>query len=185
MTKSKNNDTEILEVDLDTAETLEAQDVYEDEELEEVYKPISQLHVPQEAKDAFRQKGYELHWIRINVPGSGELDSKNIIMKEHDGYEPVRREEIPGLKKTMKSFFGEKLSDGAHGLYVIKDVALFKISHKRLEAKRRYVSDRTASRSKAIINDLRKNKVLPSTERGEGWKIETNRPKSSRDTQFG
>lgn len=165
---------------LDTQERVE--DVYTDTvELEENYKPPGQLYIPEEAKQHFEAKGLDFHWIRIIEPGSnGDLDYKNIQQKETDGYQFVKRSEVPGLGNKVKSYFAEKLDESGHGLYVVGDLALAVVSKARKAQKRNYVDKLTHERSRSVIADLRKNSVMPSQERNEGWNIS----KGGREVDF-
>lgn len=157
------------------------------ETLDEPYRPVSQLHVPEEAKRRFAAEGYDVQWIRVIVPNSnGSLDSQNIIKKESDQYEFIPRSEIEGLGKAMTSYFGEEIDKGNHGLYIVGDLALAKVRFSRLKKKREYIDRRTQDKSRSIVDDLRRNKVLPSADREEGWSVETTRqPVEGRDTEFG
>lgn len=173
-----------LTTNLDELEALEEEQAVAG--LDEPYTPPNQLHIPQEAKDHFEQQGYNVHWVRIYVPNTqGELDKTNIQTKENDQYTFIPRDEIKGLKKSMTSYFGEEIDKGSHGLYIVGDLALAKIHKKRVEAKTAYNRNRTESRSRAVIEDLRRNSALPSSDRNEGWKIEQVSPKNGRDTRFG
>lgn len=173
-----------LETTLDEQEAI-VEEVNEIDPLDEPYRPVGQLHIPEEAVNLYKEKGFDLHWVRIHVPSSnGELDFKNIQKKEADLYEFVPRQEIPGLKRTMTSYFGDDVLKGEHGLYVVGELALAKIPHRRIQSKRRYIDQRTQSRSTAIVNDLRKNNLMPDANRGEGWKVEHGNSKGN-DTSFG
>lgn len=160
--------------------------VAELETLDEPYRPVSQLHVPEVARKRLNAEGYDVQWIRVIVPNSnGALDSQNIIKKESDQYEFIPRSEIDGLSKAMTSYFGDEIDKSSHGLYIVGDLALAKVKFSHLERKRKYVDQRTQDKSKSIVDDLRRNKVLPASEREEGWKIETTQPNGGRNTEFG
>lgn len=169
---------------IDEIETLEEMN-YAPEVLDEEYKAVNQLYVPEEARAKYAELGYDLHWIRIYVPNSqGQLDLKNIQKKESDLYDFVPRSEIPGLKKTMSSYFGDKITEGDHGLYIVGDLALAKFPFARRAAKRRFLDERIKSRSKALISDLRKNSLMPDSKSGEKFETIREQPKS-REVEFG
>lgn len=172
-----------LDTDIEQEESL--QEEYVEPNFEEPYKPVNQLYVPEEAKEKFKELGFDLQWVRIYAPNSnGALDSKHIQRKEADFYEFVKRKEIPGLKDAMTSFFGEELNQNSHGLYIVGDLALAKFPLKRKEQKKRYNQAKVRSRTKAVIHDLRKNAVMPDKTAGE--KIETVREQpGQRDVEFG
>jgi len=182
---------DLLDTNIDELEDIEMGMSYTDADLDEPYKPVSQLHIPQEAVDHYARQGFDLHWVRIYQPNShGTLDGKNIQQKENDRYQFIPRSEIPGLGKAMTSYFGNKLDTSSHGLYVVGDLALAKIPTVFKEKKKDFLAQRTRDRSEAVIHDLRKNNLLPNKERGEGWKIEHERKneakkKPTRETTFG
>ena len=187
MTKSKRPNDE-LEMSLDaqiTEKSDKSLNVGMPKELPEQYKPVSQLTVPQKAVDHFKAQGYSLQWVRIKEPGAhGALDLKNIQKKEMEGYTFVPRSEIPGIRESMTSFFQDQMADSSHGLYVIGDLALAKFPLDKAKAKRKYNEARVRERSKAIIDDLRKNSVMPSREHGEGISTVRDAPRA-RSTNFG
>lgn len=163
-----------LNINLDETESLDMG--YVDEELEETYKPSSHLHVPQKAVDFYAEQGFELRWIRFfSSPDRGAYDVKNVSRKEAEGYTFVKRTDVPGLTDALTSFFGEKLAIADHGLYMIGEMALAKIPVAKVEAKQKYLENQTRSRNRAIIEDLRKNDVLPNKSRGEEFKTERSR----------
>ena len=166
-----------------TVEELETIDVdYAPESLEEPYKPVNQLFIPDEARSLYESKGYDLQWVRVYVPDTqGQLDLKNIQKKEGDHYSFVPRSEVPGLQKAMIGYFGEQVSEGSHGLYIVGDLALAKFPLVRKEAKKRYNEQRTHSRSRAIVDDLRKNDLMPNKQAGEKFETVRQQPKGPRD----
>ncbi len=142
-------------------------------DLDESYRPASHLHVPKEAVEHYNEQGFDLRWVAIySSPDRGSYNVKNITKKENEGYTFVKRDEIPGLSNALSSFFGEQLAAGDHGLYVIGEMALAKIPHSKIEARTRFLEDMTRAKSRAIIEDLRKNDVLPNKNRGEEFKTE-------------
>lgn len=182
--KDKNNDE--LETTVDEVEAIEKN--YAPTDLEESYKPVSQLFIPEEAKQFYKERGFDLQWVRINVPNSqGQMDLKNIQKKEADRYEFVLRKDVPGLSQSMTGFFGDKISNGDHGLYIVGDVALAKFPLARKEAKRAFLRRRTEARSQAIIKDLKKNNLLPNKDADEKIEIFRDSPKSnnSKKIDFG
>ena len=176
-----------LETNLDEMEGLEFEAEF-DEDLDEPYKEATHLYIPPKAAEHFAEQGYELRWVTIySSPDRGALDVKNINKKEQSGYQFVKREEIPGLSGALTSFFGEKLTAGDHGLYVIGEMALAKISFARVDARRRHLEDKTKARNKAIIEDLRKNNVLPNAVQGGEFKTTRTHmnPASTRKASLG
>ena len=159
MKNNDNKDEENLIENLDVTESIEEE--VAPKMLEENYKPPSQLHIPLAAKEKFANLGYDLQWARIYVPRTqGELDLNNISKKEADMYEFVTREEIPGLSEKMSGHFKDKI-DNQGGLYIVGDQAMVKVPFSRIEAKRKYINQRTKSRSDAVMSDLRNNNVAP------------------------
>ena len=175
-------ESEVINETLDASEGVDIETA--PEELPENYRNVKQLHLPQEAIDAYAEKGWELLWVRI-YDKNMQLDLKNIQMYENDMVTFVPRSEVPGLSKAMSSYFGNEVAEGSHGLYVVGDLALAKWPKTRKKQREEYVNNRTLSRSRAVINDLRKNNVLPNAERGEGWDTVREQPKPREDVNFG
>lgn len=171
----------------DTVDEIEKLDEsFNIEELPEEYKQVDLLYVPQEAKDYYAGLGFDLQWIRVYETANGGYDLKNINRKEGDMYQFVPREEIPGLKKTMSSYFGEEVTRGQHGLYIVGDCALAKFPMARKAQKRRWIDEKTRSRSRAVIDDLKKNRLSPDAAHGEKFIIERDNPKTKGyDVEFG
>lgn len=177
----KTKQTDELDGNVETQEVLDSMEL---ETLDEPYKPRNQLYIPEAAREKYKKLGYELRWVRLFHPRTTELDTTNIIGKEADQYTFVPRKDLPGLENSMTSYFKDKLDSSHNGLYVVGELALAKVSIKRLQQKREYLERLVTSRHQAIIGDLRKANAMPSSDRGEGWKIEV--PTSrSRDTEFG
>ena len=181
MARYKNTTTDELNSTVEAQETLKENKI---DSLDEPYKPKNQLYIPEEAKKAYKKKGFELQWIRIFAPRTTELDSTNIISKEADEYSFVPRSEIPGINTAMSSYFKDRLDQSHNGLYVVGELALAKVPIKRLKEKRKYLDNLVKARHQAIIGDLRKANAMPSSDRGEGWKIESPSGRS-RDADFG
>jgi hypothetical protein len=167
--------TKLFETNLDDLETLEDATY---EALPEEYKPVNQLNVPEEAKLKFAQLGFDLQWVRIYVPASnGQIDLRNVQVKEGDFYEFVRRDEIPGLKKAMTGYFGDQVTQNVNDLYVVGELALAKFPKQRQKQKRQYFDQITKARSQALISDLKRNSLMPSVQ-GDVYKTERAQPKA-------
>ena len=186
--KSNKAKETLLDSSLDTLEALsEVED--EIEELDEPYRPAGIMYVPEETREYFDERGYDVQWVRIHAAGSnGQIDRKNIQMKEAEGFEFILREEVRGLGKKMSGYFDtlEDHRDPTNGLYVVGDVALAKIKKTKLVAKRRYIDNLTTARKRAIISDLRKNSVSPDAKSQEEINFGTTKQKElPRQTKFG
>ena len=180
MFKKSNNE---LDSTVDEMEFIE--DSYAPDELLETYKPVNQLFVPEAAKEKFRAQGFDLQWVRIYQPNSnGQMDFKNIQKKENDMYQFVLKSEIPGIKKAMTGFFTDQLTDNINGLYIVGDLALAKFPLARKEAKKQYNENKTKARSKALIDDLKKNRLMPDVNAGEKFETTREQPKG-REVSFG
>lgn len=183
MTKKTPKDTLNTDLDVDMIDMMETDTRLP--EIEEVYAPVNQLHVPDEAKRKFQAEGFSLQWIRIYSGISGEFDVSNIQKKEAAGFTFVKRSEIPGLTSGMSGLFKKEAKDPTSELYIIGDLALAKIPTEKVIAKRKYIEQQTRARNRAIIDDLRKNSVMPDASRGEEFKTTRSRGPNSRDVGFG
>ena len=85
----------------------------------------------------------------------------------------------------MSGLFKKEAKDPTSELYIIGDLALAKIPTERVIAKRKYIEQQTRARNRAIIDDLRKNSVMPDASRGEEFKTTRSRGPNSRDVGFG
>jgi hypothetical protein len=154
------------------------------EELPEEYTTEGILIIPDEARNYYASQGYALHWIRIYSDANGTLDLQNIQKKEASKYSFVMRDEVPGLSETMSSFFKDKIKDNTYGLYVVGMVALAKVPVSRMKAKRQALDEMTRARSRAIIDDLRRNALLPNQMAGEKFETVRQQPRP-RNVEFG
>jgi hypothetical protein len=172
---------------IDIKESLSVEIEAAPDMLDENYRSVAQTYIPEEAKKLYKEKGWELLWVRVYKPHSDELDSKHIQKNENDMITFVPRGEVPGLSDAMSKHFGEQLSDSSHGLYIVGDVALAKWPIARKKQREEFVNNRTRSRSQAVINDLRKNSVMPDSSREEGWSTVREQPKARTDVdvEFG
>jgi len=184
-TKNKTPTRDTLNTDLEVTQIDMMEGSSSLRDLPEEYTPVNQLNVPEEAKHHFKAKGYDLHWVRIYAGVSGELDMANIQRKQAAGYSFVERREVPGLTQEMSGLFLKTLEDSpVANLYIVGDLALAKIPSEKVKAKRRFIEEQTRSKNRAIIDDLRRNSVMPDATRGETIKIERHQPKA-RDVGFG
>jgi len=179
------NELNELNTTVDEMETLEID--YAPEALDEPYKPVHQLYIPDEARELYESKGFDLQWVRIYVPNTqGQIDKKNVQQKEGDQYTFVLRSEVPGLTKAMVGFFGQELADESSELYIVGDLALAKFPLARKASKKRYNEQRMQSRSKAIVHDLRKNDLSPDKSAGEKFETVRQQPQGPRgNVEFG
>lgn len=177
---------DIMDTDLDSQVINSMEKQSRLPEMVEDYTPVNQLSIPDEARAAYSAKGYELHWVRVFSDTSGTLDMRNIQKKEAAGYTFVKRSEIPGIQENMSSMFSSQMKDSTTELYIVGDLALAKISKERVRAKRKYIEEQTRARNRAIIDDLRKNRVMPDESRGEEFRISRSQPnEASRNVDFG
>ena len=148
----------------------------------EAYKRPNQLEVPEETIQDYLEKGYALGWVRIYID-NGQLDVKNIRLKEADGYQFITKDELPNFSMSMTSFFSTQI-DKHDGLIMAGDLALAKIPLSRVVAKRRFYADLTNKRSESIIGDIKKHKI-GDAKRGDVYKTEHRIDEDSRNVQFG
>jgi hypothetical protein len=115
------------------------------------------LHIPQEVRNFYAEKGFNLYWIGIYT-ANGELDGKNIRTKEMQGYTFVTQDEIPSMKSQLSSHFSSELNKH-DGLIVMGDCALAKIEQRIVDAKRKEIARLTRERSAGIVRDIREAKL--------------------------
>jgi hypothetical protein len=173
-----------LDTDLDVMGETTIQLEEAPREIPEQFAPNRLLHVPEEARQLYKEKGWDLYWVRFKDPTDPtRLDEQNLIDMENLGYQFVKRSEIPGLKTTFTGIYGQQQQD-AHDFYIVGQNVLAKIPHAIMEAGKEYKRKKTEARSKAVINDLRKNAAMPDASRNEGWNITREQPKG-REVELG
>lgn len=175
-----------LTKDLDTEFDLDSIP-YADSELPENYLRSNLLFVPERAKEIYRERGYDLQWVRIIDPETKRHDTGHIQKKEQQGYKFVKRNEVPGLENDVLSIFGDVMTDH-RGLYIVNDCALARIPLKFVEARRKAKEAKTKNRFESVKSDLRKNSLSPDIKHGEKFEVTRSQPNDSqelRDVSFG
>ena len=111
------------------------------------WNPPAQLAVPE---GLFESQGYIPRWIRHEIKGAE--DSKNVVTKLREGYEPVRPEELPD------DYITDVLPAGRYqGTVRVGDLMLVKIPIETVEEKRAYVEQRTERLQDSIDASLMAN----------------------------
>jgi hypothetical protein len=144
--------------------------------LDETYNPAGQLNVPEKTLKRFKREGYSLVWVRVYI-NNGDLDVNNIRKKENDRHTFVTKEEAPEFSSGMNSYFTSEI-DKHKDLIIVGDLALAKVPTAWLQKKRAFYEEQTRNRSRAIIEDLRKNSL-----KGE-YRTTRDEPRT-RDVDFG
>lgn len=94
--------------------------------------------------------GYSYRWIRHEV--RGDEDTKNVVGKLRQGYEPVHTNELP------EDFVHDLLPDGKYaGTVRVGDLMLAKIPNETVAERRDFVEQRTARLEESVDNQLMKN----------------------------
>jgi len=167
----KINFKSINDLDLDAKQASKFELEAAPTELPENYLRSELMFVPDVARQLYKEKGYDLQWVRIKEPGSTDaLDSVNIQKKSTQGYSFVKREEVPGLDEEIISVFGDAVTD-SRGLYIIGDSALAKIPLSFIEASKKKKAEVIRQRTESVKSDLRKNQVAPSAAHGEEFDL--------------
>lgn len=195
MTKKNNNkeNKETLEIDqmgalgeIDLDSELEDSLVEEDaiEVLPENYLEDDILYIPDSAIEYFKNKGYNLHWVRIFDPETREYDKGQIQKREQQGYVFLKRDEIPGLKDQMSSILSDAIKDD-FGLYVVGHNALCKIPTSFVKARAAKKYQKIRERQQSVVDDLRRNNVMPNSAHGEAYKTTRTQPNKERVVNLG
>lgn len=93
--------------------------------------------------------GYKYRWLRTSI--RGEDDDRNMMLRNREGYEPVRPEEMPeSFRATMPTLDHGKLS----GVVGIGSVILAKVPEEIADSRQEYFADITRRTEESIENDL-------------------------------
>ncbi len=178
MKNKKTNPQEQIELETSSLEGLELAETENGfiPVLDETYKPPGLLDIPEAVVRRFKRKGFNLQWIRIYID-NGELDVKNIRVKEADRFSFVTKEEVPEMVLEQTSFFGAEVQKHKD-LITVGDLALAKVPIQHVMMKRKRLEEMNKEKTRAVINDLKQNDL-----RGE-YKFTRDVPKT-REVDFG
>lgn len=118
---------------------------------EVVYKPPSDLEIPESVKAKFLNAGFKLRWVRYKI--QGELDQGNIFRHQKEGAEFVKPDEVTELKNSTQV----ASLQNAENLVTIGDLALVKIPVEWAEARRKYYQEQSQNQLGTIKNELMKH----------------------------
>jgi len=66
-----------------------------------VYQRFKESEIPQDVKDIFAKDGYDLRFIRWSI--AGEMDNRKLALRQREGYEFVKANELPeDYKATLR-----------------------------------------------------------------------------------
>lgn len=132
------------------------------------WKEPNELEVPESLTRRLKSEGYGTRWIRITL--EGKSDPVNVMTRLREGYEFVRKDDVP-------EWVGAPTMDyGSHGnIIVIGDLALAKLPLDISESRTRQIGERTQSLTDAINRQLAENRnlnrAMPVSNRGSSSKV--------------
>lgn len=130
----------------------------------ETYIPPSNFEIPEEVLEHFKNKGMHLRWIRVILDDKD--DYKNVARRRREGYVPVQISELP---VEVRDLFETKSFGPAVAKYsdiaMVGDLALFKVSQGKAEARTRYYENvayqNELAQRKQLGGKSKLNKLLP------------------------
>ena len=136
-----------------------------------VYEKKNWLKIPEEVTKRFAEKGLTLRWIRVSLKGT--YDDQNVQVKQFEGWDFVRPEDVPELSAGFQN-----QSVGSLGKLVIRgDVALATNTIENQEGYKKHVNDFTQSQTDAINRQLMsKNDPRMQISNNSRSKVTTGRP---------
>ena len=106
------------------------------------------LDIPEEVVNRFANEGMSLGWLRLTV--KGKEDVSHIGRKMQEGWEFVKKEEVPELEHSSVV-----RDEGRYtGAICRGDVALGKIPTGRIEARKTYYKQKSDSLMQAVNSQL-------------------------------
>lgn len=117
----------------------------------EIYVPPSRLDIPDQILKRFHSNGETLRWIRFKI--RNEEDLENMGDRAHEGYVPVRPEEVPELSRNTN-----RIDHSQYGSLVLKkDLVLMKIKIEKARARHEFYLDQARSMGRAMKQELMKH----------------------------
>ena len=109
------------------------------------------LEIPETIVDRFNDAGMTLGWMRLSVRGKDDVS--HIGRKMQEGWEFVKKEEVPEMEQSSVV-----RDEGRYSGAVCRgDVALGKIPTGRIEARKAYYKNKSDSLMDAVNSQLMKN----------------------------
>lgn len=105
----------------------------QDEQRNYVYKPASDLSVPDEMVAWFKNKGFHLRWIRATV--LGQDDTQNLMSRSREGYSWVTKSELP---EEFRDYFQTTQVKTNNQVICVGDLILGKIELFKAKARQEY-----------------------------------------------
>ena len=139
-----------------------------DESRSREWKEPNELDVPESLTRRLKSEGFGTRWIRVLL--EGKPDPVNLMTRMREGYELVRKDDVPEWEGAPS------LEYGSHGnIIVIGDLALAKLPLDISESRTRQMAERTRSLADAIDRQLQENRQLnramPISNRGSSSKV--------------
>tara|TARA_R100001510_G_scaffold51457_1_gene51290 strand:- start:38 stop:529 length:492 start_codon:yes stop_codon:yes gene_type:complete len=121
------------------------------EQTEYTFEEPKLLDIPEEVVNRFANEGMSLGWLRLTIKGKDDVS--HIGRKMQEGWEFVKKEEVPELEHSSVVRDEGKYT----GAVCRGDVALGKIPTGRIEARKAYYKNKSDSLMDAVNSQLMKN----------------------------
>ena len=121
------------------------------EQTEYTFEEPKLLDIPEEVVNRFANEGMSLGWLRLTIKGKDDVS--HIGRKMQEGWEFVKKEEVPEMEQSSVV-----RDEGRYSGAVCRgDVALGKIPTGRIEARKAYYKNKSDSLMDAVNSQLMKN----------------------------
>lgn len=131
------------------------------EGVKKTWSEPSLLDVPEEVELEFQNKGYRLRWVRVML--KDQYDAKNVMLRQREGYQFVKMDELEGLWNDAPIFGIDRLKD----IVNVGDLALMKLPTEIARDRKRQLVERTQHLNDAVTRTLyenaRANRLVPVT----------------------
>ncbi len=108
------------------------------------WQPPSALGTPPKIE------GYTYKWVRLEL--RGDSDDANVVRRTHEGYEPVRKEELP------EGYITEVVDGGKHtGVVRSGDLILCKMPDEMVAQRNEHYNSKTRRQADAVNVELQKH----------------------------
>ena len=121
------------------------------EQTEYTFEEPKLLDIPEEVVNRFANEGMSLGWLRLTIKGKDDVS--HIGRKMQEGWEFVKKEEVPELEHSSVVRDEGKYT----GAVCRGDVALGKMPTGRIEARKAYYKNKSDSLMDAVNSQLMKN----------------------------
>jgi DNA-binding transcriptional MerR regulator len=119
-----------------------------------VYKPANLLDIPEEVTKHFKNQGFSLRWVRVEL--AGQDDASSVSKRVREGYQFVTKTEIP---EDYRDFFGDTRKVRASSAVVcINELVLAKIETDAAEARQEHYEEKSSEAVRSFERFARKGR---------------------------